>query len=134
MLGHYLLFDGQCAEALGHYEKALDATITELRKYSDMPPNPAFPVPEEKKHLVLHARLTLLGQEIMCADASERATAGDNMYLTITTADEAYVKNAWALLSDGGTVYMELTPSFFAALHGSLRDKYGVNWMFTVTK
>jgi PhnB protein len=53
------------------------------------------------------------------------------MYVTITTGDEAMVLRAWDALKEGGEVYMALQPSFFAKLHGSLRDQFGVNWMFT---
>jgi PhnB protein len=38
------------------------------------------------------------------------------------------------MLKQEGEVYMDLAPSFFAKLHGSLRDKYGINWMFTALK
>ena len=41
------------------------------------------------------------------------------------------VRNAWNLLKEDAEIYMDLAPTFFAALHGSLRDRFGVNWMFT---
>lgn len=47
---------------------------------------------------------------------------------------EAAVRKAWDVLKEGGEVYMELAPSFFAKAHGSLRDKYGINRMFTAMK
>lgn len=134
MLGHYLMFNRDCSEALGIYEKAFDAKISEMQKYGDMPPNPNFPIPEENKELVLHARIQLDGGEIMCADASERGQVGSNMYVSITTKDAAYIQKAWDVLKQDGEIYMELTPSFFAALHGSLRDRFGISWMFTATK
>lgn len=131
MIGCYLLFNGRCAEALAVYERALGAKVMEMQKYGDMPPNPAFPIAERDKGLVLHAKLQVEGFEIMCADSKERTTPGDNMYVTVTTPDEAMVRRAWAALAEGGEVYMALEPSFFAKLHGSLRDRFGVNWMFT---
>ncbi len=134
MLGHYLMFNGCCADALQTYEKAFDAKITEMQTYGDMPPNPAFPIAEADQKLVLHARLQLDGTELMCADSKDRSTAGDNMYVSITTPDAAAVQKAWDTLAEGGQVYMELAPSFFASLHGSLRDRYGINWMFTALK
>ncbi|WP_027629579.1 VOC family protein [Ruminiclostridium cellobioparum] len=134
MLGHYLMFNRNCAEALLVYEKAFDAKITEMQKYGDMPPNPNFPVPEENKELVLHSRIQLDGGEIMCADASERGEAGNNMYVSITTKDAALIQRAWNILKQDGEIYMELTESFFAVLHGSLRDRFGINWMFTAIK
>lgn len=134
MLGHYLMFNGNCTEALETYKLAFGAEITEVQRYGDMPPNPAFPISEEKKSLVLHAKLKIDNGEIMYADASERSNAGDNMYVSITTPDAAYVQKAWDVLKEDGEIFMELAPSFFAAAHGSLRDKYGVNWMFTALK
>lgn len=134
MLGHYLMFRGNCMEALETYKRAFGAEIAEVQRYGDMPPDPAFPVAEEQKNLVLHARLRIDGGEIMCADSSERSGAGDNMYVSVTTPDAAYVQKAWDALKEGGVVYMELAPSFFAAAHGSLRDRFGINWMFTALK
>lgn len=134
MLGHYLMFNRNCVDAIRTYEKALDAKVVELQKYGDMPPNPAFPVSEADRDLVLHARLQLDGMEIMCADSSGRSVGGDNMYVSVTTKDAALVQKAWGLLAQDGEVYMELAPSFFAVLHGSLRDKFGISWMFTVLK
>jgi len=134
MTGHYFMFNRNCAEALELYARAFNSKITEMQKYGDMPPNPAFPVAEGDKNLVLHAVLKIEGTEIMAADSRDRNESGSNMYITITTKDRDYVQKAWDLLKQGGKVYMELTPTFFALLHGSLKDKFGINWMFTVMK
>lgn len=134
MLGHYLLFKRSCAEALKTYAEAFDAQITEKQTYGDIP-NPGFPVADEDKDLVLHARIVIDGAEIMCADSSgDCGEAGSNMYLSVTMRDGAAVQKAWDILEKDGEVYMALVPSFFAAMHGSLRDRFGVNWMFTVPK
>jgi PhnB protein len=127
------MFNRNCAEALETYAKVFNAKIEEMQKYGDMPPNPAFPIAESDKGLVLHARLNIDGTQLMCADASERSISGTNMYITITTPDAALIQKAWEALKQGGEVYMELAPSFFAAFHGSLQDRFGVNWMFTAS-
>ena len=134
MIGHYLMFNRNCAEALEVYAKAFGAQIKEMQTYGDMPPNPAFPIAEGDKGLVLHAKLNINGAELMCADAGGRSESGTNMYVTVTTPDAAFVQAAWNILKDGGNIYMELAPSFFAKLHGSLRDRFGINWMFTAAK
>jgi PhnB protein len=121
-------------EALETYSQAFDAKMTEVKKYGDMPPHPAFPIAESDKGLVLHARLNINGAELMCADASEPGAACSNMYVSVTTPDAALVRKAWDILKDGGEIYMELAPSFFAHLHGSLRDRFGINWMFTASR
>lgn len=134
MLGHYLLFHRNCGEAIKAYEKALGAKVIEIRKYGDMPQNPDFPVSGEDKNLILHARLNICGNEMMCADSSGESLSGTNMYVSITTQDAGFVQKAWDALKQDGKVYMELAPSFFAVLHGSLQDRFGINWMFTALK
>jgi len=132
MIGHYLMFNRDCAAALEAYSQVFGAPIEEKQCYGDMPPNPDFPVAEQDKGLVLHSRLVIDGTEIMCADSAGRHEAGNNMYVTVTTRDAGLVDKAWQALQVGGEVYMALTPTFFSPAHGSLRDRFGVNWMFTV--
>jgi len=134
MIGHYLLFNRNCAEAVETYAKAFDAKVIQMQRYRDMPPNPAFPVSEADKDLVLHGRLDINGEGLLCADSARTLEAGTNMYVSIFTPDAAVATKAWAVLKEGGEVYMELAPAFFADLHGSLRDRFGINWMFTVHK
>ena len=134
MIGQYLMFNRNCKEALETYVKAFDAKIAEMQTYGDMPPNPAFPVPESDKGLVLHSRLIIDGTELMCSDSGRGSESGTNMYVSVSTSDVSLVKKAWDLLKLGGEVYMDIAPSFFAQLHGSLRDRFGVNWMFTALK
>jgi PhnB protein len=128
------MFNGKCKEALALYEKAFSIKIGELKRFGDMPPNPNFPISEDKKDLILHSKFALDGTEIMCSDSSGESQSGSNMYVSITTKDENLVKQAWDILKDTGKIYMELQPSFFALAHGSLQDKFGINWMFTVLK
>lgn len=134
MLGYYLMFNRNCREAIAAYEKAFGAQILEIQKYGDMPPDPRFPIPESNKELVLHARLQIGNMEIMCADSSGEISHGNNMYVSVTVKDKAFVEKAWDDLKRDGQIYMELTPSFFATLHGSLQDRFGINWMFTALK
>lgn len=133
MLGHYLLFNRNCEEALKVYEKAFGAKVAGMQKYKDIP-NPGFPVEEKDLELVLHSQIVIDGTEIMCADSGQGQplVSGNNMYITLTTGNEEMIKQAWDILKDGGNIYLELSPTFFAKLHGHLQDKFGINWMFTV--
>ncbi|MCL2317045.1 MAG: VOC family protein [Actinomycetia bacterium] len=132
MFSHYLMFGGDCAEALETYAAAFGARVEELQRYGDVPA-PGFDVIEDQKNLVLHSRLTWDGTELMCSDSTDRRTPGSNMYVSVG-ADEAAIRHAWDVLVEGGLVYMALQPTFFAAAHGSLRDRFGINWMFTAMR
>jgi PhnB protein len=134
MAGIYLMFNGKCKEALALYEKAFNVKIGEIQQYGDMPPNPNFPVSDDKKDRILHSKFVLDGTEIMCSDSSGESRSGSNMYVSVTTKDGNLVNQAWDVLKNSGEIYMELQPSFFALAHGSLRDQFGINWMFTVMK
>lgn len=134
MISHFLMFNGNCAEALDVYANALGAQIVERQTYGDMPPDPSSPVTDEIKDLVMYAALAIGDETIMCADASEHLKLSDNMYVSIMTPDGALIRKAWDILKEGGEVYMDLQPTFFAEVHGSLQDKFGVNWMFTMEK
>jgi PhnB protein len=47
--------------------------------------------------------------------------------LSVDSADEA--ERLYALLSDGGQVFMKMEETFFASRFGMLRDRFGTSWM-----
>ena len=88
MLGHYLLFNRNCEEALKWYEKAFDTKVTNMQKYGDIPPNSGVPMEENDLNLVLHSRIVIEGVEVMCADSRQTPGVGNNMYISITTSND----------------------------------------------
>ena len=48
------------------------------------------------------------------------------LYLAMDSAEE--VERVYALLKDGGEVYMPLEKTFFASRFGMLRDRFGIAW------
>jgi PhnB protein len=98
-----------------------------------MPPNPEFPVAESDRDLVLHAQLKLTESGyIYGSDGSRNQQGSPKVSISVELDSEERAFKAWEVLKDGGSVYMDLQPTFFAKLHGSVQDKYGVTWMFTV--
>ena len=47
--------------------------------------------------------------------------------LTVSSIDEA--ERIYALLSDGGQIFMPMEETFFAFRFAMLRDKFGTSWM-----
>lgn len=70
MISHYLVFNGNCADAPEVYAEPFGGKILDPSKYGDLPPNPDFPVAEEDKNPVRNSRLEIGGMEIMCADSA----------------------------------------------------------------
>ena len=133
MIKPYLMFNEECKQAFSLYQKAFDGEMVAMQKYGDMPPNPEFPVAESDKELVLHAELKLTeAGYIMGSDGKRESHNDGKVCISVELDTEERAVKAWNVLKDGGTVYMDLQPTFFSKLHGSVKDKYGVTWLFTV--
>lgn len=124
----YLNFGGNCEQAFRFYEAHLGGTITMLMRHGEAPN--AGNVAPEWKDAVLHARITLGGTELLGADVPpDRFQPMRSAYLTLTvhTIDEA--ERLYALLSDGGQIFMKMESTFFASRFAMLRDRFGTSWM-----
>lgn len=132
MIGHYLMFDRNCSQALDAYEEAFGACVRSIRRYGDMPARPGFSISQEDQGLILNACIEIDGAELMCADMSGPCACGNNQYVSVVLDDPKRAQRIWDVLRQGGDIFMELAPSFFADLHGSLRDRFGICWMLTV--
>jgi PhnB protein len=50
-------------------------------------------------------------------------------YLTLSVDSEAEAERVYALLIDGGEVFMKMEKTPFANRFAMLRDKFGTSWM-----
>lgn len=133
MIKPYLMFNRECEEAFTLYQKAFDGEITMIQKYSEMPADSDFTVDENDKDLILHAEVRITeSATILGADMKQESLDSGKVAISVELDSQERAKNAWNMLSNGASIHMDLQPTFFAKLHGSLKDKFGVTWMFTV--
>jgi PhnB protein len=122
----YLNYPGNCRDAFRFYEKHLGAKIRMLMTHGEGP-NAANLSPEQRNE-VLHARLELGGTVVMGADIpNSEPMRSAYLTLTLDTAEEA--EHVYALLLDGGQIFMKMEKTFFANRFAMLRDKFGTSWM-----
>ena len=57
---------------------------------------------------------------------------GNNVSLAVVSTDKNEVVSLYNALKEGGTVGMELQETFWSKAYGSLRDKYGIEWQFSL--
>lgn len=131
----YITFNGNCAEAVNFYQVALGGEAQILR-YGDAPANPDFPVSEEIKNLVLHAELRKDGHIIRFSDSFPGApfTQGNAISFALELPTEEETRKAFAALSQGGKVEMDLQKTFFSPLYAKFTDKFGVVWQLNCKK
>ena len=132
----FLLFDGNCAEAMTFYHECLDGDLN-LTKLADTPMRENFPL--EKHSRIINAQLKSGGIDISATDwmaSPEFEPVQGNMsaiYVTGKTYDE--LKKVFDKLKDGynNTRLQELQEMPFGTF-GQFYDKYGVQWVFVAQK
>jgi PhnB protein len=124
----YLIFGGNCAEALRFYEQHLGAKIGMMMKFGDMPETlNAMP---DMKDAVLHAQITIGETVLMASDVPpDRYKPMRSAYLCLAVASDADAERLFKELSEGGEVFMPIEETFFATRFAQLRDKFGTSWM-----
>jgi len=127
-LNTYLNYGGNCAEAFHFYEEHLGGKIGMIMKHGDMPDqSKAIP---ELKDAVLHASIAIGDTIIMASDVpADRFKPMRSVYLSLSVASDADAERLFALLADGGEVFMPMQETFFASRFAQLRDRFGTSWM-----
>lgn len=110
------------------YTEALGGEVRSVVTHGQVMPN----APEATKDKVLHMELVAGGVTLFMTD-EESVSHGNGIHLALELANEAEAHAAFAKLSAGGTVLHPLQPAFWGALHGEIKDKYGILWMITNT-
>ena len=124
----YLNYGGNCAQAFRFYEQQLGGKITMMMTHGQSP-EPSQ-VPPEWKDAVLHARIELGGTALMGSDVPpDLFQPMRSAYLSLSVDSIAEAERIYALLSDGGEIFMPMQETFFAFRFAMLRDKFGTSWM-----
>jgi PhnB protein len=127
-LNTYLNYGGNCAEAFGFYQQHLGGKITMMMTHGQMP-DPSGLKPEWVNK-VLHARIELGGTAIYGADIpSPPFEPMRSAYLSLAVDSIEEAERVYALLSEGGDIFMPMAETFFANRFAMFRDKFGTSWM-----
>ena len=121
----YLNYAGNCEEAFRFYEEHIGGRIGMMMRHEENP-NPGLPPDFGKK--ILHAQLELGGATLLGADIPG-AEPMRSAYATLTLDSVAEAERVYALLSEGGQIFMKMQEAFFAARFAMLRDRFGTSWM-----
>ncbi|RYF96361.1 MAG: VOC family protein [Chitinophagaceae bacterium] len=128
----YLMFNGNCEEAMNFYKDALGATVTELQRYGETPVGSS----ESYKDKIMHGIMNIMGFTVMFSDADEKRNVqfGDNFSIALTFKSDGELNRAFDALATGGIVTMAVQDTFWGATFGMCTDKFGVNWMVNYDK
>jgi PhnB protein len=127
----FLNFDGDCRDALEFYGAVFRVEPDDrLMTYGGLPE--ANPADAER---ILYASLPIFGVNVMFSDCPSGSdyVKGNNVALTLGSADEAELTRLYEALRDGGAVHMALAPTFFSELYAMLEDRFGIIWQLSKT-
>jgi PhnB protein len=124
----YLNYGGNCEDAFKFYERHLGGKITMMMRHSEQPGGQT--TAPEWAGKILHARMNLGGTELLGADIPpDRFQPMRSAYLSLTLDSDREADGVFALLSDGGEIFMPMQSTFFASRFAMLRDRFGTSWM-----
>jgi PhnB protein len=134
----YLNFARNTEEAFRFYKSVFGTEFVDnkINRFGDMPAQPGAPtLPDADKSLVSHVALPILGGHVlMGTDAPEsmgfKLKPGNNMYIMLEPDTRADTDRLFKALGEGGTVEMPLQEMFWGDYYGSLKDRFGAQWMF----
>lgn len=125
-LNIYVNYKGNCAEAFRFYEQHLGGKITMMTTFKEQP-DPTN-IPPNWESAILHARIEFGDTVLMGADIPN-AEPMRSAYLSLRVASSEEAERIYALLSEGGQVFMKIEETFFASRFAMLRDRFGTSWM-----
>jgi PhnB protein len=121
----YLNYRGNCEEAFRFYEEHLGGRTTGVVRHGSQP-SPGIPADWGEK--VLHARIEIGGTVLMGADIPQSEPMR-SAYLSLSLDSEDEAERVYALLTDGGEIFMSMERTPFANRFAMLRDRFGTSWM-----
>lgn len=133
-LNPYLGFDSNCREAFEYYAQVLGGTDLQVMTWADGPY--AENMPEESRHLVMHAHIQIGDTVVMGSDSTPdnpyKEITGTNVVINVD--DPAEAERIFKALSEGGDVRMPLDETFWAQRFAVFSDRFGVPWMVNCPK
>lgn len=123
----YLIFDGNCRQAMEFYKTCLGAELL-IMPFSEAP----FESAPEAKDRIIHASLSKGAALLMASDTMPGMPfqQGNNFSVSINCESLQEIETLFTALSRSGKVTMPLHDAFWGARFGMLTDQFGVNWMF----
>jgi PhnB protein len=127
----FLLFEGNCAEAMQFYHSCFGGHLT-LTKLGDTPMKAQFPSEQHEK--ITNAILSSEGIEFTATDwlhPTRRPLQGNTTALYVTGDGCDELSPIFQKLRDGGdpALLVELREMPFG-IYGRLTDRFGVEWFF----
>src|SRR3989338_2154223 len=137
-LNPYLNFNGNAEEAMNFYKSVLGGELTQIVRFKDMPME-GVSISKEDENKVMHVGLSIGKDNVLMAtdtlpSPGQKLVQGNNFYISIHPDNKKEADRIFKALSAGGMVEMPMADQPWGDYYGSLKDKFGVQWMVNYHK
>ena len=129
----YLNFQGNTEEAFNFYKSVFGGEFSLVVRFKDFPME-GVEMPKENEDKLMHIALPI-GEDnmLMATDAVEsmgqQVVQGNNVYISIHPDSREDADRIFNGLSQGADIEMPIADQAWGDYYGSLKDKFGVQWM-----
>jgi len=136
-LNPYLNFAGNTEEAFNFYKSIFGGEFTSVVRFKDMPVA-GVQIPKKDENRIMHIGLpigkdhVLMGTDTL-ESLGQRLVQGNNVHISVHPESKGEADRIFAALSRGGTIEMPIADQVWGDYYGSVKDKFGVQWMVNYT-
>jgi PhnB protein len=136
-LNPYLNFSGNTEEAFNFYKSVFGGEFTSVVRFKDMPIE-GMSIPKEDENKIMHVSLPIGKDNVLMASDTleslgQKLTQGSNLYISVHPESKEEADRIFGALSAGGRVEMSIANQPWGDYYGSLKDRFGVQWMVNYT-
>jgi PhnB protein len=133
----YLNFAGNTEEAFDFYKSVFGGEFTSLVRFKDMPIE-GVSIPEKDVTKIMHVGLPIGKDYVLMASDSlesigQKLVQGNNVHISVHPESKEEANRIFTALSRGGSVEMPIANQIWGDYYGSLKDRFGVQWMVNYT-
>ncbi len=129
MIIPYILFHGECREALDFYQEVFGCSLKMAQPYGDYVPEGLTDLPPDLDQWILHAELEICENTVWFADeAAAPAVRGDNIRLTVTVPDQKEAQELFDRFGEDKRIVLPPTKTFYSTFHAEIFDRFKIGW------
>jgi PhnB protein len=129
----YLNFAGNAEKAFDFYRSVFGGELSSLVRFKDLPIE-GVEISDDDADKIMHVSLPIGDDSVlMASDALEslgqQVVQGNNAYVSVHPPTREEADRIFGALSERGEIEMPIGDQVWGDYFGSLRDRFGVQWM-----
>lgn len=127
-LNPYLMFDGNCREAMGFYQSVFGGSLKSMT-FGEVDDS----CPKAVRDNIMHSSLITEELVLLGSDNPDPHPVGSgNISLALNGTDEQRLTELFNQLSEGGKIVIPLEKQMWGDLFGVVSDRFGIDWMVNI--